>query len=70
MSKFLVTGHWEDEKQETQYLVVTLDHPIDDVDDGQVFFYIEEEAELKSMLENGTFLVDNFKLLSYEKVDA
>ena len=69
MSKFLVTGYWEDEKQETQRLVVTMDHPIDDVDDDQVFFYIEEEAELKSMLENETFLVDNFKLLSYEKVD-
>lgn len=67
MSKFLVTGYWEDEKQETQRLVVTMDHPIDDVDDDQVFFYIEEEAELEAMVKNGTFLVDNFKILSYER---
>ena len=68
MSKFLVTGYWEDEKQKVERLVVTMDHPIDDVDDDQVFFYIEEEAELETMVKNGTFLVDNFKIKGYERI--
>ena len=69
MSKFLVTGYWEDEKEEVQRIVATMDHPLSHADNDQVFFYIEEEAELEAMVKNGTFLVDNFKLLSYERID-
>ena len=65
---FEVTVQWEGQKPE-QVFVALLDKDLPEgYTDNDIMFYIEDESELQKMVETGGFMVDNFKLISYERM--
>ena len=65
---FNVTGQWADEKEPVTYLVALHDTELPaGISEEDIFFYVSSESELKNMQIEGRFLVDDFKLLSYER---
>lgn len=65
---FRVKGRWESENKVEEYLVALLDQELPSgITDDDIFFYVTEEAELHQMVKDKSFLVDDFKLESYER---
>lgn len=68
MSIFSITTTGKDDKIKTTNRVATLDEDFEIEEEDSILFYIQEEAELEAMINKGSSLSDDIKILSYERV--
>jgi len=62
---FSISGYWKDDQSEFDGYLVKVGGMGED--DEKIFFYFEEEDEIKQMVEDGLETGEDFVITSYEK---